>query len=118
MNKFRGECEIEIGGAKRKLLINMHTYALVCEGMKISIDEFDKAMSDSRQPRAFMWLIFSALQTACEAYSKEVDFTYFDVADWLIDVDQEEINKVVDTIESSASTNLPKDKGTDTDKKK
>ena len=118
MNKFKGECEITIGGKSRPMVFNMHSYAIASEGMMLSIDDYQKAMNDHRQARAFMWLVYAALSTALEMRSKIVDFTYFDVADWLVEVDDSEIKKISDTIEATTSTNLPKQKGEVSDKKK
>lgn len=118
MNKYKGEVTINIGGKKRSLIFNMHSYAIASEGMKMSIDEYQQAISDHRQTRAFMWLIYAGLSTYLEMKGEEVDFTYFDVAEWLVDVDQNEFNKVVKTIETASTTNLPKENQQISSKKK
>lgn len=118
MNKYKGEVAINIGGKTRALIFNMHSYAIASEGMKLSIDEYQKAISDHRQTRAFMWLIYAGLSTSLEMKGQEVDFTYFDVAEWLADVDQDEFDKVIKTIEAASQTNLPKEDSVVSDKKK
>lgn len=108
MNKFRGECEITIGGEKRPMVFNLNSYALASEGMKLSIDEYEKALTDHRQTRAFIHLLHGALVTGAERAGKEVDFTHFDVGDWLVEIEQGELNNAVAAIEAAGKTNLQK----------
>lgn len=118
MNKYRGECEITIGGKVRPMLFNMHSYAIASEGMKLGIEEFQDALQDHRQTRAFMWLVYAALEAGAEYKGIELDFTYFDIGEWLMDVEQGELNKAIKTIEASSETNLPKTSKPTANKKK
>jgi hypothetical protein len=117
MNKFRGQCEVTIGGEKRPMVFNMHTFAIVCEGLKISISDFEKAFADERQTRAFMWLVFAGLSTYLEMKGKSVDFTYFDVSDWILDLSDGDVTVIMETLSRSKETNLPEGEKVEVKKK-
>ena len=100
-NKHRGTCIINLGGQERGLVFNMNTYAIFCEGMDINLTEMDKVFSDKRQAKAFSWLLYSGCVAYNEKHSKAIDYNIHDFYDWVMEISQEDSDKVMKTMVGS-----------------
>jgi len=97
-NKHRGTCHVHMGDKKRGLIFNMNTYAIFCDGMDINLTEFEKALTDKRQAKAFCWLLYSACHAYDEKHNKDIDYNIHDFYDWAVDLSEKDNQLVFDTM--------------------
>jgi hypothetical protein len=97
MNKYKGLCEITIGGEKRSLKFNMNTYAIFCEKMDIDIEDFGAVFLDKRKLKATITLIWAGLASYAESKGENA-LGYHEVSDYMDDISEEDYAIVLDTL--------------------
>lgn len=107
MNILRGEVEVSIGGKPRLLKFGTNQLAIFTQMHKVDLSEADFGMHHLRD------LIYSALVAGAKKQKQDVDFDEWTVGEWIDDLPDEDLQKIVDSFTNS----LPKGEGDDTKKK-
>lgn len=107
MNILRGEVEVSIGGKPRLLKFGTNQLAIFTQMHKVDLSEADFGMHHLRD------LIYSALVAGAKKQKQDVDFDEWEVGEWIDDLPDEDLQKIVDSFTNS----LPKGEGDDTKKK-
>lgn len=107
MNILRGEVEVSIGGKPRLLKFGTNQLAIFTQMHKVDLSEADFGMHHLRD------LIYSALVAGAKKNKEEVTFDEWEVGEWIDELPDEDLQKIVDSFTNS----LPKGEGDDTKKK-
>jgi len=107
MNILRGEVEVSIGGKPRLLKFGTNQLAIFTQMHKVDLSEADFGMHHLRD------LIYSALVAGAKKKKEAVEFDEWEVGEWIDDLPDEDLQKIVDSFTNS----LPKGEGDDTKKK-
>lgn len=107
MNILRGEVEVSIGGKPRLLKFGTNQLAIFTQMHKVDLSEADFGMHHLRD------LIYSALVAGAKKNKEEVTFDEWTVGEWIDDLPDEDLQKIVDSFTNS----LPKGEGDDSKKK-
>jgi len=107
MNILRGEIEVSIGGKPRLVKFGTNQLAIFTQMHKVDLSEADFGMHHLRD------LIYSALVAGAKKQKQEVDFDEWEVGEWIDELPDEELQKIVDSFTNS----LPKGEGDDSKKK-
>jgi hypothetical protein len=107
MNILRGEIEVSIGGKPRLVKFGTNQLAIFTQMHKVDLSEADFGMHHLRD------LIYSALVAGAKKNKETVDFDEWEVGEWIDELPDEELQKIVDSFTNS----LPKGEGDDTKKK-
>jgi|SRR5690554_1351472 len=92
---FKGEVTLKIGGKKRLLKFGTNQTAILCEMYDVPLEEMDQAFSPARMSVAQTRdLIYSAIAAGCLTKGKEIDFTQYQVGDWVDDLPQEDLERI------------------------
>jgi len=93
---IKQEKEFKIGGKKRLVKFGTNASAIYCDEHNISLSKYNESfaldMVTIGQLRDVIW---SGLVAGCYKQKKEVDFTKYDVGDWIDDLQQEEIDNIL-----------------------
>jgi len=111
---FKAFLELNIGGKKRPFKFGTNATALFCEERKCTLNDFmilgtklQKKEITGSEIRDLLW---AGLICGAKSKKKDVDFTSFDVGDWMDEMDQNELNKVFQEIGQQASASNVKKK--------
>lgn len=97
---MRGTIEINIGDKLRPLKFGTNQSAKYCQVRGVSLAKMQDELSNIEDGDGsnIRDLIYSALWAGCKTDKIEVDFDEFDMGDWIDDMDQEELNKIFQTL--------------------
>lgn len=95
MNIFRGQTEVEIGGKKRLVKFGINALALISEETGKDLDQLDSGIGSIRD------LVWGGLASGCLKKGEKVDFTPYDVGDWIEEMPQAEFDKITRVINES-----------------
>jgi len=107
MNILRGEIEVSIGGKPRLVKFGTNQLAIFTQMHKVDLSEADFGMHHLRD------LIYSALVAGAKKKKETVDFDEWEVGEWIDELPDEELQKIVDSFTNSQ----PKGEGDDSKKK-
>ena len=105
--------QLEIGGKKRGLKFSQGTLILFQDSIKNYSESEIKAFASHQ-------LVFAALKTNCIIKGDEVDFTFENVFDWVEQLHEEELQKVLVAFNESQKfkVDIPVEKKAEDEKKK
>lgn len=78
----------------------MNAFAMFTQMQGIELDQLDKALNSSNV-EAMRNLIFCGMKSAAMSAGNPVDFNEFTVGDWIDEMEQDQLNKIVETIGSA-----------------
>jgi len=107
MNILRGEIEVSIGGKPRLVKFGTNQLAIFTQMHGQDLSEADFGMHNLRD------LVYSALVAGAKNQKQPVDFDEWTVGEWLDELPDEDLQKIVDSFTNS----LPKGEGDDSKKK-
>jgi hypothetical protein len=84
---------------KTTFKFNLNSDAIICEGMGITLDEFDDVARNERQGRFLLWVFYSGIHNYLESIGDAEalnELTYHKVVDWISDSDNKETDKVLE----------------------
>ena len=82
-NSFRGYAEIEIGGSKRPVCVNVNTLALISERHNMPLSVLLSLDSDKMSMSHLRTLVWAALIEGARKSGIPTDFTIEDVGEWI-----------------------------------
>ncbi len=95
MNILRGEIEVSIGGKPRLVKFGTNQLAIFTQMHKVDLSEADFGMHHLRD------LIYSALVAGAKKKKETVDFDEWEVGEWIDELPDEELQKIVDSFTNS-----------------
>jgi len=107
MNILRGEVEVSIGGKPRLIKFGTNQLAIFTQMHNVDLSEADFGMHHLRD------LIYSGLVAGAKKNKEKVDFDEWEVGEWIDELPDEDLQKIVDSFTKS----LPEGEGDDTKKK-
>lgn len=116
MNQFSGYCEVNVLDMVIPCKFGMNAFAMFTQMQNIELDQIDKALSGNNVV-AMRNLIYCGMKAAAMAQGKPVEFNEFTVGDWIDEMEQSELAKIIETI-SSARVLGRRLNGSDEDSKK
>ncbi|QDP54290.1 MAG: hypothetical protein Unbinned5434contig1000_37 [Prokaryotic dsDNA virus sp.] len=97
-NKQRGYIDLTIGGKKRTLHFSMNFWSEFTEQLNIPLQDIGLAFENGISLKGLRALIYSAILANDQEKGNVIDYTIFDVGNWLDDLTPEKINKVVEAM--------------------
>ena len=102
MNSKRGYVDVEIGGKKRTLHFSMNFWCHFTETLGIGLNDLEKYFTaDNLNISSIRALIYSGLIAYDQEEKNPVDYTIYDVGNWLEDFGAEELQKVMTALTES-----------------
>lgn len=101
MNKKRGYYTLEIGGKNRTLHFSMNFWANFTDILGISLDKIGDIFEKGISLITLRALFYSAISAHDQEQRNEIDYTIYDVGNWLEDIDASEIEKIVQAMTES-----------------
>ena len=102
---MKGFIKINIGGEERPLKFGLQQSISYCEMRNVSInemqDELGKLVDGKGTGAEIRDLLYSALKDGARVDKKPFDFTPEDVADWIEEINPEELKKAFSVMGSS-----------------
>ena len=117
MNKFRGECEVTIGGEKRGLIFNMYAFSLMCDKLNIDLPEMGEYLDGKKEYMGTITLVWAGLETFCEVNGTKNKLTRPEVSEVFHLVDKKDQDKIKEAISYAFKSIAEKDTASN-DKKK
>lgn len=96
---IKQEKEFEIGGRKRLIKFGLNATAIYCDERDVSLNSFLQISFQNIKPGELRDIIWSGLVAGAKHQGNKVDFTKFDVGDWLDDVSEETMNDIIALIQ-------------------
>jgi hypothetical protein len=98
MNKFRGQCEVTIGGAKQSMVFNTYTFFILCEKLDCDLEGMAQKLAGKAPLRAITVLVWAAFKVFAEENDKVSKLSVSDVASALQSFSQEDSDSINDAI--------------------
>lgn len=95
-----GYIEVNVGGRLVAFKFGMGSFAKFCELQNISLSKMGDVLSDESplQIQALINLLYAAAYTGEKLKNKEIDFTPEHVGEWLDDLAQDDLNRILATM--------------------
>lgn len=100
MNQLSGYCEVKVMDRLIPCKFGMNAFAMFTQMQGIELDQIDKALSTSNV-ESIRNLIYCGMKSAALSKGIEIDFNEFTVGDWIDDMEESELSKIVETIGNS-----------------
>ncbi|BAQ92580.1 hypothetical protein [uncultured Mediterranean phage uvMED] len=117
-NKRRGYYTTKLGGRERTLHFSMNFWANFTEIMKVPLDKIGDLFSGGVSISAIRALVYSAILANDQEQGNEIDYNEFKVGDWLEDMDQNELEKMIGAMMESRILGNDLNMGIDRQEKK
>jgi hypothetical protein len=104
MNKMRGFVEVEIGEKKRPVKYSYNALCLFGDLAKLSLVELQGLTVEGLSASQFRQLFFAGLWEGCRVMKVPLDFTEFDVGDWLEDLGANQRKEIMDVFLSAMNS--------------
>jgi len=117
-NKRRGYYTTKLGGRERTLHFSMNFWANFTEIMKVPLDKIGDLFSGGVSISAIRALVYSAILANDQEQGNEIDYNQFKVGDWLEDIDQNELEKMIGAMMESRILRNDLNMGIDRQEKK
>lgn len=117
-NKRRGYYTTKLGGRERTLHFSMNFWANFTEIMKVPLDKIGDLFSGGVSISAIRALVYSAILANDQEQGNEIDYNQFKVGDWLEDMDQNELEKMIGAMMESRILGNDLNMGIDRQEKK
>ncbi|BAQ92603.1 hypothetical protein [uncultured Mediterranean phage uvMED] len=117
-NKRRGYYTTKLGGRERTLHFSMNFWANFTEIMKVPLDKIGDLFSGGVSISAIRALVYSAILANDQEQGNEIDYNQFKVGDWLEDIDQNELEKMIGAMMESRILGNDLNMGIDRQEKK
>ena len=117
-NKKRGYYTTKLGGRERTLHFSMNFWANFTEIMKVPLDKIGDLFSGGVSISAIRALVYSAILANDQEQGNEIDYNEFKVGDWLEDMDQNELEKMIGAMMESRILGNDLNMGIDRQEKK
>ncbi len=99
--KKRGYITLKLGGKQRTLHFSMNFWEFFTDELGIGLHEIDKVFTDTINIKTIKTLIFCGLKAHDLEKGDKVDYTIYSVGDWLSDVSQDDLVKIMTAITES-----------------
>jgi hypothetical protein len=101
MTKQRGYYTLKIGGKNRTLHFSMNFWATFTELLEISLDELGEIFQTGVSIKAIISIVYAGILTYDQENKNEIDYDYFDVGNWLEDINAGDIEKIIQAMTES-----------------
>lgn len=118
MNKERGYYNIELGGKKRTLHFSMNFWAELTDHLGISIQELGEAFSNRLALSGIRGIIYCGMMAYDKENKIEISYDVYDVGNWIEDLTQEELMKIMEVMTESKILGNKLNAGLERDQKK
>ena len=109
---LRGEYTLQVADREVLLKFGTNSTAVFCEKHDISLQEFQNRFSaDQLQIRDIRDFIWAAAVAGAHATDREIDFDRWDVGDWIDELSQEELDRILSIMEDSGEAELKNSPG-------
>lgn len=117
MNQLSGYCEVKIKDMVIPCKFGMNAFAMFTQMMKVDLDQIDTLLTTSNVI-AMRNLIYCGMKAAVMSSGGNIDFNEYTVGDWIDEMEQDELNKIADTIANARILGKRINGDTDEDSKK
>ncbi len=93
---------IDIGGKKRPFRFGWNAIDIFCQGKGITIEQYG-TQGIAATPGDVRSMVYAGLVGGCLSNKQEVDFTPYDVGDWLDEIGAEGIENIMKLISAGYS---------------
>ena len=100
-NKRRGYYTTKLGGQERTLHFSMNFWANFTEIMEVPLDKIGDLFAGGVSISAIRALVYSAMLAYDQEEGNEIDYNQFKVGNWLEDLGQEELEKMISAMMES-----------------
>ena len=101
MNSKRGYVKVEIGGKERTLHFSMNFWCHFTDSLGIGLNDLDKFFTAGINISTIRALIYSGLISYDQEEGNNIDYTIYDIGNWLEDFDTNQLTKVMNTLSQS-----------------
>ena len=101
MNSKRGYVKVEIGGKERTLHYSMNFWCHFTDSLGIGLNDLDKFFTAGINISTIRALIYSGLISYDQEEGNNIDYTIYDIGNWLEDFDTNQLTKVMNTLSQS-----------------
>jgi hypothetical protein len=101
MNQKRGYYTLNIGSKKRTMHFSMNFWATFTDMLGVNLDKIGDIFMEGISISALRALFYAGLLAYDQENKNEIDYTEFDVGNWLEDINAEEIEKIVGVLAES-----------------
>ena len=119
MNKKRGYITTKLGGKNRTLHFSMNFWCHFTDTLGIGLNELDSYFGSNKfNLSTIRVLLYSGLKAYDNEQKNPVDYTIYDVGNWLEDFTSDDLKKVMDVLTQSRilgndmNVGLPRNKTT------
>ena len=101
MNSKRGYVKVEIGGKERTLHFSMNFWCHFTDSLGIGLNDLDKFFTAGINISTIRALIYSGLISYDQEEGNNIDYTIYDIGNWLEEFDTNQLTKVMNTLSQS-----------------
>lgn len=101
MNSKRGYVKVEIGGKERTLHFSMNFWCHFTDSLNIGLNDLEKYFAEGLNISTIRTLIYSGLIAYDQEERNNIDYTIYDVGNWLEDFDTNQLTQVMNTLSQS-----------------
>ena len=101
MNSKRGYVKVEIGGKERTLHFSMNFWCHFTDSLGIGLNDLDKFFTAGINISTIRALIYSGLISYDQEEGNNIDYTIYDIGNWLEDFDTNQLTKVMNPLSQS-----------------
>ena len=102
MNKKRGYITTKLGGKNRTLHFSMNFWCHFTETLGIGLNDLDKQFNqDKFNINTIRVLLYSGLIAYDQEEKNKIDYTIYDVGNWLEDFSSDDLKKIMEALGDS-----------------
>jgi len=98
VNKKQGYYTIKLGGENRTLHFSMNFWVELTEHLGISLQELGEAFTDKMALSGVRGIIYCGMLANDKENKKEITYTVYDVGNWLEELSQDDITKIMNVM--------------------